>query len=218
MLLSVDCLRWTRSALKRRMLSGRSRSRRLRPKLGMRWLLMVRVLCAIEGGSYFALTSISESCLGPAQQPPDDGGPGMLTLGGLPGVNAAVNATVAVGDYNGALDMFDDIMGLGPAGYHAWATNGTGMGFLGAVANASGAGDLRRAGVGRHQRRRQRRRGGDRRGGRHGGGRAQHGRAGDLQPSTSSRRWRWGPIPATSCCSTETGTTRRWCATPGRTT
>ncbi|MCB9718767.1 MAG: VCBS repeat-containing protein [Myxococcales bacterium] len=68
------------------------------------------------------------------------GGPGMLTLGGVTGVNAGVNATVAIGDYNGAFDMFDDIMGLGPGGFHAWATNGTGLGFLGAVANAFGGG------------------------------------------------------------------------------
>lgn len=68
------------------------------------------------------------------------GGAPMLALGGTAALDPNTNAVMAIGDYNGAFDDFDDIMGLGPAGYHGWATNGTGLGFLGDASGAFGGG------------------------------------------------------------------------------
>ncbi len=68
------------------------------------------------------------------------GGAGMLVAGPVVGVMGGADATVGTGDLNAAADAFDDIIAVGGAGYHAWATDGTGMAFVGDVTGAFGPG------------------------------------------------------------------------------
>lgn len=72
------------------------------------------------------------------------GGPGGLVAGPATPVGAAIDAAIASGGFNPGGDAFTDIMGLGigAAGYDAWATNGLGTGYIGEITGAFGAGGM----------------------------------------------------------------------------
>jgi hypothetical protein len=55
-------------------------------------------------------------------------------------VGAAIDDAIVTGSFNPGGDAFTDIMGVGVAGYDAWATDGLGTGFIGEIANAFGPG------------------------------------------------------------------------------
>jgi hypothetical protein len=68
------------------------------------------------------------------------GGGAALVAGPATPVGAAIDAAIASGSLNPGGDAFADVMGVGAAGYHAWATNGFGTGYIGEIVNAFGAG------------------------------------------------------------------------------
>lgn len=68
------------------------------------------------------------------------GGPGGLVAGPTAAVGAMIDAAVATGSLNPAGDAFDDILAVGAPGYHAWATDGLGTGYLGEIVAGFGAG------------------------------------------------------------------------------
>ena len=69
------------------------------------------------------------------------GGGGGLVAGGFAAVGGGIDMVVGAADLNS--DGNQDIIGVGGAGYHAWAADGTGAGFLGEVTNMlGGVGDF----------------------------------------------------------------------------
>jgi hypothetical protein len=68
------------------------------------------------------------------------GGPAGLVAGPTAMVGAAIDDAIVTGSFNPGGDAFTDIMGVGVAGYDAWATDGLGTGFIGEIANAFGPG------------------------------------------------------------------------------
>jgi len=66
------------------------------------------------------------------------GGAGGLTAGTIAAVGAGVDLVIGTGDLNG--DGFEDLIGVGAATYHAWAGDGTGVGFIGEITNPFGPG------------------------------------------------------------------------------
>lgn len=68
------------------------------------------------------------------------GGPGGLLPGPTGMVGGGVDAAVASGSLNAAADDYDDILALGPGGYHAWASDGMGTGYVGDISGAFGGG------------------------------------------------------------------------------
>ena len=68
------------------------------------------------------------------------GDPAGFGLGAAATINAGTTDVVAAGGYSGGGDAFDDVVGVGPANFHAWATNGTGNGFIGDIPGAFGGG------------------------------------------------------------------------------
>lgn len=71
-----------------------------------------------------------------------------ILLGGVGGwangvnvmVGAGYGACIGNGSFNPGTDTFPDIIAVGAMGYHAWATDGTGMGTIGNIAGAFGGG------------------------------------------------------------------------------
>jgi len=68
------------------------------------------------------------------------GGAGGLVAGPTAAVAANIDDAIASGSFNPGGDAFFDVMGVGPTGYDAWATNGLGTGYIGEIANGFGAG------------------------------------------------------------------------------
>lgn len=68
------------------------------------------------------------------------GGAGGLVAGPTAVVGAAIDDAIGSGSFNPGGDAFADVMGLGAAGYDAWATNGLGTDYIGELTGAFGAG------------------------------------------------------------------------------
>jgi hypothetical protein len=68
------------------------------------------------------------------------GGPGGLVAGPPAAVGATIDAAIASGSFNPGGDAFADVMGVGAAGYDAWATDGMGTGYIGEITGAFGGG------------------------------------------------------------------------------
>ncbi len=70
------------------------------------------------------------------------GGPGGLVAGPAAPVGAMIDAAVTSGSFNPGVDAFADMMGVGvgAAGFDAWATDGLGTGYIGEITGAFGAG------------------------------------------------------------------------------
>lgn len=68
------------------------------------------------------------------------GGAGGFVAGPAALVGPGIDGCIGNGSLNPGGDAIDDILGVGAGGYHAWATDGTGLGFLGEITGALGGG------------------------------------------------------------------------------